>query len=67
LLGSRSVRGRPAWARDVSADREEIFDYIAAENPAAAVKLDEPISERVHEVANFAKPGPGARRARKKK
>lgn len=32
---------RLTWSHFAIADREEIFDYIAADNPAAAVNLDE--------------------------
>jgi plasmid stabilization system protein ParE len=29
------------WSIPAIMDREEIFDYVAADNPLAAVKLDE--------------------------
>ncbi|MEW6166491.1 MAG: type II toxin-antitoxin system RelE/ParE family toxin [Pseudomonadota bacterium] len=44
---------RLEWSALAIADREEVFDYIAAENPAAAVKLDERISERVQDLVQF--------------
>jgi hypothetical protein len=42
----RSMNGELVWSRFVSTDRDGIFSYIAAENPRAAIHVDEMIAER---------------------
>lgn len=37
---------RLVWTRPASADRKEIREYIARDNPAAALVLDELLSEK---------------------
>jgi addiction module RelE/StbE family toxin len=37
--------------------REEIFDYIAAENPSAAIRIDELISQRVQVLMQYPESG----------
>ncbi|MFI4939514.1 MAG: type II toxin-antitoxin system RelE/ParE family toxin [Burkholderiales bacterium] len=37
---------RLVWTRPASADRKEIREYIEQDNPAAALALDELISEK---------------------
>lgn len=45
------------WARLASADRNEIREYIAQGNPAAALALDELFSEHASRLVDH--PGPG--------
>lgn len=45
------------WSALAITDREEIFDYIAAENPAAAIRIDERISECVGGLQQFPETG----------
>lgn len=45
------------WSILAITDREEIFDYIAADNPAAAISLDERISARVQDLLQFPESG----------
>lgn len=39
------------WTPEAEQDREAIFDYIAADNPAAAVRMDEFFSDAATELA----------------
>jgi toxin ParE1/3/4 len=48
---------RLEWSNAAIGDREEIFDYIAFDNPPAAIKLDERISERVQALLQFPESG----------
>ncbi len=43
---------RLVWARPASADRKEIREYIAQTNPAAALALDELISEKASRLVD---------------
>ena len=45
------------WARPASADRNEIREYIAQDNPAAALALDEQFSEQANRLVDH--PGLG--------
>lgn len=49
------------WSILALTDREEIFDYIAADDPVAAVKVDERISERLQELVRFPESGRAGR------
>lgn len=46
-----------AWTRAAAADRREIRDYIAQDNPAAALALDELFSEKASRLVDH--PGLG--------
>jgi toxin ParE1/3/4 len=48
---------RLVWTRPASADRKEIREYIAQDNPAAALALDELISEKASRLVDH--PGLG--------
>lgn len=48
---------RLVWARPASADRKEIREYIAQDNPAAALALDELFSEKASRLVDH--PGLG--------
>lgn len=41
------------WTPEAELDREEIFDYIAADNPRAAVRMDELFDEAVARLRHF--------------
>lgn len=41
------------WSAFALADRDEIFDYIEADNPRAAVEIDEHIQEQVERLLQF--------------
>jgi toxin ParE1/3/4 len=43
---------RLVWTRSASADRKEIREYIAQDNPAAALALDELISEKASRLVD---------------
>lgn len=45
------------WSPLAIMDREDIFDTVAADNPAAAVRLDERIAERVGRLMQFPEMG----------
>jgi addiction module RelE/StbE family toxin len=45
------------WSSDAEDDREEIRDYIAAENPRAALRIDEAIGHAVARLADFPRSG----------
>ncbi|TBU83473.1 type II toxin-antitoxin system mRNA interferase toxin, RelE/StbE family [Pseudomonas daroniae] len=45
------------WAPEAEQDRLDIWDYIAADNPVAAVHMDELISTAASTLADF--PGKG--------
>jgi plasmid stabilization system protein ParE len=49
------------WSPLAIMDREEIFDFVAADNPAAAVRLDERIAERVGRLMQFPEMSPDPR------
>lgn len=40
------------WTRPASIDRKDIREYIAADNPTAALALDELISEKAARLAD---------------
>lgn len=40
------------WTLEAMRDREDIYDYIEADNPAAALALDEPFSEKAERLAD---------------
>lgn len=48
---------RIVWSAFAVEDREAIFDYIAADNPAAAAKLDRRIDECIESLARFSESG----------
>ncbi len=43
---------RLVWTRPASIDRKDIREYIAADNPTAALALDELISEKAARLAD---------------
>ena len=45
------------WSVFAMADRESIFDYIEADNPRAAVAVDDRIETRVEGLARFPEMG----------
>ena len=45
------------WTPEATQDRDEIYDYIEADNPAAALDLDELLSEKAARLADH--PGLG--------
>lgn len=45
------------WSRLALADRDEIFDYIEADNPRAAIAMDQLISERTQLLMDFPESG----------
>ena len=42
-----------AWTPEALRDRVEIWDYIVAENPAAAARIDRLFSDAVAKLADF--------------
>ena len=46
-----------SWTLEAIADRDAIFDYIEADNPAAAVALDELFSEKAERLTDHPKLG----------
>ncbi len=48
---------RLVWTKPASLDRKDIREYIAQDNPAAALALDELISEKVSRLVDH--PGLG--------
>ena len=49
-----------SWRPMAEADRENIFDYIAQDNPSAALALDELLSEKAARLIDhpqFGRPG----------
>lgn len=50
---------RLVWTRPASLDRKEIREYIATDNPAAALALDELIAEKAARLVDH--PGLGRR------
>lgn len=52
---------RVFWAPQAQQDRSDIWDYIAADNPRAAVKMDELFSEAVARLAEHPKLGRAGR------
>jgi toxin ParE1/3/4 len=45
------------WTLEATQDREEIYDYIEADSPAAALELDELFAEKAGRLGNY--PGLG--------
>jgi plasmid stabilization system protein ParE len=45
------------WTPEAEQDRADILDYIAAENPGAAVRMDELFSEAAARLAAHPKAG----------
>lgn len=43
---------RLVWTRPANADRKEIREYIAQDNPAAALALDELFSEKANRLVD---------------
>lgn len=48
---------RLEWSRFAMADRDDIFTYIEAESPRAAVMIDERISEQVRQLSRYPESG----------
>ena len=46
-----------SWTPEAIADRDAIFDYIEADNPAAAAALDELFSEKAERLTEHPKLG----------
>lgn len=44
---------RLAWTRPANLDRKAIREYIAQDNPAAAIALDELISNKAEQLVDF--------------
>jgi toxin ParE1/3/4 len=59
--GARSGRGRGRvkfeWPPYAKADRDDIFDYIADDNPRAAVRIDRLIEEAIGRLLEFPEMG----------
>ncbi len=49
------------WTKTASADRKAIREYIARDNPAAAVSLDEQFSEKARQLLDQPKLGRAGR------
>jgi toxin ParE1/3/4 len=49
---------RVIWTTEAQQDRADIWDYIAAENPQAAVRIDSLFSDAVSRLADQPKLGP---------
>src|SRR5689334_18612155 len=45
------------WARFALTDRDDIFSYIEAENPRAAVQVDERVVSAAHRLVDFPESG----------
>ncbi len=45
------------WSRQAEQDRSEIWEYIAADNPAAAARIDQVFSEAVARLAAYPEMG----------
>lgn len=41
------------WTSEAERDRLDIFDYIAADNPRAAIRIDELFSDAANRLADF--------------
>jgi addiction module RelE/StbE family toxin len=41
------------WSDDAKRDRSDVWNYIAADNPIAAVRLDEQFSQTAHHLGDF--------------
>lgn len=41
------------WTREATQDRDEIYDYIEADNPAAALALDELFSAKAARLVDY--------------
>ena len=48
---------RVEWSQFALADREAIFDYIEADNPRAAVVIDDRIRKHVEQLRQFPESG----------
>ncbi|MFM0515469.1 type II toxin-antitoxin system RelE/ParE family toxin [Paraburkholderia sp. RL17-373-BIF-A] len=48
---------RVIWAPEAEQDRDDVWDYIAADNVSAAVRMDELFSEAVMQLADFPRMG----------
>ena len=48
---------RLLWSPYAIADRDAIFDHIAADNPAAAIATDVAIAQRVERLVQFPRSG----------
>ena len=49
------------WTLEAIADRDAIFDYIEADNPAAALSVDELFSEKAERLTDHPKLGRSGR------
>jgi toxin ParE1/3/4 len=45
------------WSQFATADREAIFDYIEADNPKAAIVIDDRIRRHIEQLRNFPESG----------
>ncbi len=52
---------RLEWSRFAQADREAIFDYIEADNPQAAIRVDDRIRMQVKSLLRFPESGRAGR------
>lgn len=50
-----------AWTREAIADRNNVHDYIEADNPASALALDELFSEKAERLIDHPKLGRNGR------
>mgnify|MGYP001574289014 CR=1 FL=1 len=48
---------RLVWSPFALADRDEIFSYIEADNPRAAVEIDERVASATHRLLRFPESG----------
>lgn len=46
-----------AWSAFAVEDRDQIFDFIALENPMAAIRCDREISEQTSQLIDFPEMG----------
>ena len=45
------------WTSEAEQDRQDIFDYVRAENPAAALRIDAAFDRVVEKLASFPEMG----------
>jgi len=58
---------RVVWTLEAEQDRDEIWEYISADNPTAAVRMDQLFSDSATQLADFPESGrpgkvPGTRK-----
>ena len=48
---------RVRWTASAEQDRTDVWDFIAADDPVAAARMDEPFSDAAARLATFPKMG----------